>query len=52
MKRVCSWCGVVVNVGSTRDAVVTHSICKKCVAKIEEQMADWERAKKTQRVKR
>ena len=46
MKRICSWCGLVMYVGSTRDAIITHSICEQCIKKIEKQMADWEAAKK------
>ncbi len=45
MKRVCSWCGVVMSVGSTSDAIITHSICEQCVKKIEKQMADREPAR-------
>ncbi len=42
MKRVCSWCGLVMFVGSTSDTIITHSICEQCVKKIEKQMADRE----------
>ena len=45
LKKVCSWCGIVIYTGSVPDAVITHSICAICVAKIEEQMAEAERAK-------
>ena len=36
-KRVCGWCGGVVHVDSTADAVITHTICPGC---IEKTMAD------------
>ena len=40
MKRVCSWCGLVMDVGAANDVTITHSICEACIAKIEKQMAD------------
>jgi hypothetical protein len=46
VKRICSWCGVIISMGSTKDAVITHSICKACVAKVEQEMDEWERANK------
>lgn len=45
MKRICSWCGVVIEVGSTQDAIITHSICKICMERVEKQITDWARAK-------
>jgi predicted RNA-binding Zn-ribbon protein involved in translation (DUF1610 family) len=38
LKSVCSWCGLVIHVGSTIDATVTHTICPKCIGRIERQM--------------
>jgi hypothetical protein len=44
---MCSWCGVTMQGGSTPDGPVTHSICPKCIAKIDEQIADVQREKQT-----
>ena len=52
LKKVCSWCGIVIYTGSVPDAVITHSICAICVAKIEEQMAEAERAKDATRTEK
>jgi len=40
MKKVCSWCGKVILVGSKPDALVTHSICEAWMAKIEHEMEE------------
>jgi hypothetical protein len=37
---------MVIYVGSTADAIVTHSICSKCIAKIDEQILEADRAKR------
>ena len=45
VKRICSWCGSVVFVGSTADAAITHTICASCMAKIEREIEESQRLK-------
>jgi hypothetical protein len=47
MRKICSWCNRVLSAGSSADAVITHSICASCVAKIEKEMAESQRLKET-----
>jgi hypothetical protein len=49
MKQVCSWCGVTMAEPSGRSDEVTHSICVRCIAKIDEQIAERERTKEKRR---
>jgi hypothetical protein len=44
VKRICSWCGIIISPGLTHDAeqyaaFVTHSICPACIAKVNAQIA-------------
>jgi hypothetical protein len=44
VKRVCSWCRIVIDAGLTDDVgqyagFVTHSICPACIARIDAQIA-------------
>ena len=44
VKRICSWCGIIISPGLTQDAeqyaaFVTHSICPACIAKVDAQIA-------------
>ncbi len=44
VKRICSWCGIIISPGLTQDAeqyaaFVTHSICPVCIAKVDAQIA-------------
>jgi hypothetical protein len=43
MKQACSWCGVTTAESSGRSDEVTHSICVRCIVKIDEQIAERER---------
>jgi len=44
VKRVCSWCGIVIATNSAEDVerfagFVTHSICPGCIARVDAQIA-------------
>src|SRR5689334_6927992 len=44
VKKVCSWCHTVQDVGAP-DAQVTHTICPKCMVKVQQEMDEYERKK-------
>jgi hypothetical protein len=44
-KRVCSWCNATLTEGATSTAPVTHSICPRCVMKVDQQIAAMANAK-------
>jgi len=44
VKRICSWCGIIIAAGSTAEVdqyagFVAHSICPVCMAKVDAQIA-------------
>jgi hypothetical protein len=50
VKRVCSWCGIVIALDAIDDAeqyagFVTHSICAACIARVDTQIAAVKAAK-------
>ncbi|HTL03762.1 MAG TPA: hypothetical protein VL243_16110, partial [Vicinamibacterales bacterium] len=49
VKKICSWCHVVQDIGSSPDAQVTHTICPKCMVKVQHEMDDYQRKKKSRR---
>jgi hypothetical protein len=46
VRKICSWCGLVQDVGTARDATVTHTICIKCMMEARRQMEEYERKKR------
>ena len=45
VKRVCSWCAIVLERGSSASAQVTHSICRDCMRAMQQDIETVERAR-------
>jgi hypothetical protein len=40
MKKVCAWCGKILEQGSCKDAEITHGICPACQAAVLASLGD------------
>ena len=41
-RRICAWCGIVLDEGDGPDDRVSHGICEECAKKIEEMIREEE----------
>jgi len=39
MKRVCAWCGIVMDPGTAGDPRVSHGMCRDCHKKVKVELA-------------
>ena len=49
LKKICSWCQSVQDAGSAADAEVTHTICLKCMIKVQAEMDEYERKRRNKK---